>query len=245
MNNTLTYSAPSVWLVYGMVFLPIIVAAALVMIVRAASRKASNRFAIGLGALMVIQFTLAVKGVLRHWEWSVPPILPLLAITFAFTVWFAFSPTGERLVATLPGAWFIGFQLFRLPLELLMNQASLEQVMPPQMTYTGLNFDIITGLTAIPMFWLASRGMMPRWLLFAWNLLGCALLANIVGIAILSTPAIAAFGPNRLNIWIADAPFIWLPGVLVQAALFCHIITMQKLIHGSPITVKFRYRATA
>ena len=245
MNNTLTYSAPSVWLVYGMVFLPIIVAAALVMIVRAASRKASIRFAIGLGALMVLQFTLAVKGVLRHWEWSVPPIMPLLAITFALTVWFAFSPTAERLVAMLPAAWFIGFQIFRLPLELLMNQAAFEQVMPQQMSFSGLNFDIITGLTAIPMFWMASRGMMPRWLLFIWNLLGCALLANVVGIAILSTPAVGAFGPDRLNIWIADAPFIWLPGVLVQAALFCHIITMQKLIHGSSFNVKLRYRATA
>jgi len=40
---------------------------------------------------------------------------------------------------------------------------------------------------------------------------------------------VGAFGPDRLNTWIADPPYIWLPGVLVPAALFGHLLTWRKL----------------
>jgi hypothetical protein len=63
----------------------------------------------------------------------------------------------------------------------------------------------------------------------AWNLLGTLLLVNIVSIAVASLPTFAAFGPDRLNTWVADPPYVWLPGVLVPAALFGHILTWRKL----------------
>ena len=70
---------------------------------------------------------------------------------------------------------------------------------------------------------------MPRWVVAGWNVLGLALLANIVGIAIASTPLFRAFGDDRLNTFVAYPPFVWLPAVLVTGALMGHILVWRKL----------------
>ena len=108
-----------------------------------------------------------------------------------------------------------------------MHHAATHGIMPPQMTFTGLNFDIVSGALALPVAWLAARG--NRFAAIAWNILGSLLLAVIVIIAILSIPAIAAFGPDKLNTWVADPPYVWLPGVLVPVALLGHLLLWRKL----------------
>jgi hypothetical protein len=75
----------------------------------------------------------------------------------------------------------------------------------------------------------ASRSPRSRGLVIAWNVIGTLLLVNIVSIAVASTPMFAAFGPDRLNTWVADAPYVFLPTVLVPAAVFGHALTWRKL----------------
>jgi hypothetical protein len=113
-----------------------------------------------------------------------------------------------------------------------MHRAASDGLMPVQMSFSGRNFDILTGLFAIPVAILAARERAPRGLIVVWNLVGSLLLANIVSIAVASLPMFAAFGPDRLNTWVADPPYVWLPGVLVPAALFGHILTWRKLARG-------------
>jgi hypothetical protein len=64
--------------------------------------------------------------------------------------------------------------------------------------------------------------------------IGTLLLVNIVSIAVASTPMFAAFGPDRLNTWVADAPYVFLPTVLVPAAVFGHALTWRKLAGSTP-----------
>jgi hypothetical protein len=105
--------------------------------------------------------------------------------------------------------------------------------MPEQMSYSGQNSAVV---------WRArpdrgrerggpSYGRATLRLATAWNLLGAALLANIVTVAILSTPRFAFFGsgPERLNVWVMDAPFVWLPAVMVLAALAGHLLVFRAL----------------
>jgi hypothetical protein len=42
-------------------------------------------------------------------------------------------------------------------------------------------------------------------------------------------PMINAYGDYLMNTHVADAPFVWLPGVLVQAALLGHLLVWRKL----------------
>ena len=79
-----------------------------------------------------------------------------------------------------------------------------------------------------------------------WNVRGTLLLVNIVSIAIASTPIFAAFGPDRLNTWVADPPYVFLPSVLVPAAVFGHALTWRKLAieTGGSVTLKRRARSS-
>jgi hypothetical protein len=132
---------------------------------------------------------------------------------------------GRRL-AGLPSWLLVGFASFRLVLELFMHAAAAEGTMPVQMTFgAGLNYDILTGASALVVAAQLRRHDNPV-LLRAWNVFGLALLVSIVTIAVVSTPAIAAFGPHRLNTWVAYAPFIWMITVNVPAALLGHLVNL-------------------
>ena len=56
------------------------------------------------------------------------------------------------------------------------------------------------------------------------------LLVNIIVVAVLSTPAFAYFGADRLNTFVTDVPFVWLPAVMVAAALAGHLIIARALL---------------
>lgn len=185
-----------------------------------------------LGLWMAFTAALASSGLLGDFERRPPPLPVLVAVTFGLAVAIAFSRFGARVMDGVPLAWLVGFQGFRLPLELVMHRASEEGVMPIQMSYSGQNLDIISGVTAILVAWLISRGYSTNRTVWLWNILGSALLVNIVVVAILSLPMFAVWGPEQLNLWITRAPFVWLPTVLVPFALIGHLLLWRKLLRG-------------
>jgi hypothetical protein len=188
------------------------------------------RFAYGAAAWLGLAALLASSGFLAQRGGPPPHFLVLLLPALALPIALGFSRVGDAL-ASLPVALLVGFHGFRLPLELLMHRAAAEGTMPAQMTYTGFNFDIATGVTALLVAGLAARGLAPRWLLLAWNALATLLLLAVLGIAVASLPMFAAFGPEpeRLNTWVAYFPFVWLPAGLVSAAVLGHVLLWRRL----------------
>ena len=61
----------------------------------------------------------------------------------------------------------------------------------------------------------------------------CVLLINVVTVAILGTPRFRYFGDQYLNVWVTYPPFVWLPAVLVLAALAGHLLIFRALIRQS------------
>lgn len=173
---------------------------------------------------------IGLSGVLGRFDLTPPPFALLLAITLLVCAYLGLSRIGAALAAA-PLTWLVGLQAFRLPLELAMHRAAVEGVMPEQMSYTGWNFDILTGITALLLAPLIAAGRAPRRALAAWNALGALLLANVVTIAIASTPMFRAFGkaPHKVNTFVAFFPYVWLPTVLVASALVLHIATARAL----------------
>jgi hypothetical protein len=152
----------------------------------------------------------------------------LFLLTFAAGFGLGFSKFGTRVAKTVPLPLLVFAQGFRLPLELLMHRAALEGTMPNVMSYSGYNFDVVTGASAIVVALLLWRGA-PLWIAKAWNVLGCLLLTTIVVIAFLSSPLVRAFGDDQLNIWVAYVPFVWLPTILVTCAIYGHIVVWKRL----------------
>ena len=177
----------------------------------------------------------AASGTLLDFTASPPRLSRLVAALSISTVIFAFLQPGRWLTERLPLAAVVGFQFFRLPVELLLHQLHEQNVVPVQMTFQGLNFDILTGLSAPVVAYLAHRGAIGRRAVFAWNTMGLVLLATIVVVANLSTPAFRVFAPDARTAFLATRPFVWLPTVLVPAALFAHVVTYRRLAMGAAV----------
>jgi hypothetical protein len=193
------------------------------------ARELGPLLGLGIATAMSLQFWLAHSGILQKWDRFPPPFMLLFVPTLVLTTRLAFSSLGKKLAENLSFMVLVGAQAFRLPLELVMHHAAREGVMPVQLSYSGWNFDVITGATAILVAIVGHRREVARPLLFAWNLMGSALLATVVGIALASMPPIHAFGSDRMNTWVTYAPFVWLPGMLVPIALFLHLLLWRKL----------------
>ena len=178
-------------------------------------------------AWMSATWLAAASGVLRQWDATPPPVAILVAGIVAIAAVIALSGYGRRLATGVPIALLIAVQGFRLPLELAMHEMYERGVMPVQMSYSGRNFDIITGATAFVVSWLVGSGRGGRGLVIAWNLMGLALLVNVVTIAVLSMPLFRYFGDDRLNVWVTYSPFVWLPAVMVLAALAGHLLIFR------------------
>jgi hypothetical protein len=194
----------------------------------AASRQAT-RAAVGIGAIGLVGAAAALSGILSDTTRRPPAMLFVLLLSVAATVSAARSSFGAR-VARLPLWALVGAQAFRLPLELVMHRAAQAGVMPSEMTFGGLNYDIVTGASALLLGVALYRGKVLLPLVTAWNVMGSVLLAIIVGVAFAAMPFIGAFGPEHVNTWVLRFPYVWLPTILVQAALFGHIVIFRRLL---------------
>jgi len=238
--NSFLDPAPSAAVVTVFCALVVAVAGTAVAGVSAASRsrgedvsttaRRTRSFAIGLGTWMLVTLLAAASGMLASFETFPPPVMPVIGLSLVLSTTLAFSRLGGLIAAELPIAALVGFQAFRLPLELVLHRLSYEGVLPVQMSYDGMNFDIVTGISAVLVALWAAFGTLPRLVLVLWNLLGLGLLLTIVTIALLSTPVpFRVFMNEPANTIITTAPFLWLPVVLVQAAWIGHLLVFRRL----------------
>ena len=198
-----------------------------------AARRRALVVVLSAASWMTVTWFAAARGILRNWDATPPPFALLVAAMIALSCIIAFGPQGRRLALGVPLWMLVAVQSFRLPLELAMHAMYERGVVPQQMTYSGWNFDIVTGMTAVVVAAMMRAGRAPRWIVAAWNVVGFALLLNIVTIAIVSTPRVQAFGPDRINVWVMDPPYVWLPAVMVLAALAGHLLIFRALSHAA------------
>ena len=198
-----------------------------------ASQSSARRAAVTTGAAtaawMALTWFAAASGVLGKWEATPPPFALLVLGVIVVSVTLSFGPLGTRIAQELPLWVLIAVQGFRVPLEIAMHALVARGIMPVQMSYSGRNFDIVTGATAVALAIALATTAVPRWVIVVWNAMGTVLLANILLIAIASMPMFHLFGVDRLNVWVAEPPFVWLASVLVLTALAGHLLIFRKL----------------
>jgi hypothetical protein len=88
----------------------------------------------------------------------------------------------------VPPHWLVLLQSFRIAVELLLLGAFINEKLPVQMTFEGRNFDVVTGLLALPVGYLMAKGRISRKFAIVFNIIGLVLLLNILVIAVLSMP---------------------------------------------------------
>jgi hypothetical protein len=220
---------PGIALLLALVFVAGVYAAERRVFDASLARRHALLAALGIGGFMACVAALALSGLLGRFDVRPPPLMLWMVGTLGGALAVGLSPLGKRLATGLPLVALVGFQAFRLPLELVMHRAAVEGVMPSIMSYGGYNFDIVSGATALVLALLLARGPVARRLVVAWNVLGSLLLAVIVTIAFLATPLIRAFGETQINAWITQFPYAWM-AIMVSAALLGHVLLARRLL---------------
>jgi hypothetical protein len=187
-----------------------------------------------------LSFTLivAASGWLTDFGTNPPRIFLLMLPAIAGVLFALFSSKIFNYVNVLNNFWLIYVQGFRILMEVILWMLYRYKVIPVQMTFEGLNFDILIGLTApIVAYYCFSKNKWSYKVAIAWNIAGLILLLNIVVVAVLSAPLpFRVFTNEPANTIVFGFPFVWLPVFVVPLALVIHLLSLKKLTRMTATT---------
>jgi hypothetical protein len=156
-------------------------------------------------------------------------------------------PAGQRLAATLPVALLIGFQVFRVGVELTITELHHQGLAPQLLTLPGGNVELLVAVSAPIFAWIATRGAVGRRVALGWNVLGLLSLLNVAARAVLSSP-----GPLNLihaevpNVAFGSFPFGLIPGFMAPLAFATHMLTFRALrLAGQSSKTPMNHRAAS
>ncbi len=202
----------------------------LVRTVAPTGRTASwrNR-AVGAAAAWLITHALVAESGVLEID-TLPPTIPVYWIaTMTFSVMLVRSTVGKQL-SMLPLGILVGLMAYRLPLEILLHLLYESGDLPVQMTWSGRNWDVITGVLGLILGVVSIWRVLPWGLVLAFNVLGLALLLNVVTITLLSAPlSIRQFLNDPPVVLVFHAPYNWIVNVHVWTALTGHLLIFRAL----------------
>jgi len=131
-------------------------------------------------------------------------------------------------------SWIIAIHIIRIAVELILYGLYLDGEIPKLMTFAGSNWDILSGITAIPILLLYRCKRLPKTLFIIWNWFAIALLLIIVISAILSAPfPFQRFAFEQPDVGVLKFPYTLLPSVIVPIVFLSHacLLRSSKTIH--------------
>lgn len=179
--------------------------------------------AIGTVVWLCVVFLVVQAGDLRHQQGR---LLLFAATMNAVSLVVGLSPVG-RWLSLLPLPALVAFQAFRLPLELVLHSWVGQGVIPATMTWSGRNWDIISGVVALVAALFCRRSTTSAWIA---NGVGLVLLANVIRVAVLSSPV--SFGwpvAPKLEL-IFYIPYVLIIPVCIGGALIGHVALTRALL---------------
>jgi hypothetical protein len=154
-------------------------------------------------------------------------LLPMMVIALLFV-----TKRGREWIDSSNTRKIYLVHLVRIPVELLLYSLYINKAVPELMTFSGINFDILSGITAPVLYYFGViKQALPRFVMLLWNLVCLALLANIVYHAVFAAPLpFQKFGFEQPNIAVLYFPFTWLPAFIVPFVFFAHLVSIRQLV---------------
>ncbi len=174
----------------------------------------------------IVAFSLTVlSGAPKHHFIPVSPIL--LISVFMLCLWFSFSRYGLVLGSNFSLPVLTGFQSFRIPLELILHRWAEIGTVPETMTWTGQNYDIVSGVLALIFAPLTTRRKF-----FAWipSIVGLLLLINVLRVVLMSSPFPFSWPLERPLQLIIYMPYALIVPLCVAPALIGHLVVIRRLL---------------
>jgi hypothetical protein len=190
--------------------------------------KAIAGIALWIGLITV----LSLSGFFNDFSRLPPRPLFLLLVAMAAIIIVAFSRPVQQILNVTPPHWLVYLQSFRIGVEILLWLSFTKNLIPVQMSWEGYNYDVLSGLLALPAGYLMARyPSKARTVGIAYNTIGILLLLNILVIAVLSMPTPFRYFTNEpANTIVGRFPFIFLPAVLVVLAIALHVFSLRQLL---------------
>lgn len=223
----------------GMGILAVVCASILIVGVKLGLEKAQvvnrkvvfNRFAGFVVCWLVFVSIISITGLIN--DFSMPPkFLVILIVPMLSIYWWSRKSWLHEVLRNVPDQWLLYFQVFRIPVELLLWKLWMSGVVPIQMSFAGLNWDIFSGILGPVAAILIT--FLPPWrksVLISYNVIGLLLLLNIVVVAMLSTPTPFRYFMNEpANRIVVQFPVVLLPAVLVPIAYLLHWFSLKQLL---------------
>lgn len=191
--------------------------------------KIANKVLVICISWLILQGIIAYTGFYNETLLEMPPRLPMMVLIPLVILIFLFSLKKSRsFITKIQLHHLIIIHCIRIPVEMVLYGLYISKAVPQIMTFTGRNYDILAGITAPIIAFMAMKGNLQyRKIILAWNLVSLVLLLNIVIHAVLSLPVpIQKFGFDQPNIAVLYFPFIWLPLFIVPVVLFSHLTSI-------------------
>ncbi len=177
--------------------------------------------------LILISF-ISLTGFFQNTN-TIPP--RFLIVLIGNIVFIAFLYSNLKIVS-LDYRYAMLVHALRIPVEITLHFLFLRKQVPEIMTFNGLNFDIIIGISALIFFILSQlfKVNLGTKTILIWNIIGLLFLMNILVIAILSAPLpIQQLAFEQPNIAVLSFPYILLPSFIVPIVFLTHIILIKQL----------------
>jgi hypothetical protein len=183
-----------------------------------------------------IWYFVADRGFFLDTAATPPRVIFMMGPVVLFIIALFVTKKGKQFIDSLDLKRLTMLHIVRLPVEIVLMILAIHKTIPDLLTYEGRNFDIIMGLTALPMVWfIFSRGVSKKVLLW-WNILGVVLLFNVVIHGVLSLPVpFQQFAMEQPNIAMLYAPYNLLPGVIVPLVMFSQLAAIRQLLRNNPL----------
>jgi hypothetical protein len=204
-------------------------------IVAAAARAFSRRAALTTAAVLGIWFTyvgaLALSGVISNASLRPPGIAFVVLPAFAFVaVFFVRSPIGGRVSLAFPVWALIGFETYRVGVELFLHRLAGDGLVPKMLTFEGANFELAIALSAPIAAWICTQGRPGLRVSLAWNALGLLSLANVATRALLTAPGpLHVLHSDVPNVAFGIFPYTFVPGFFAPLAVATHALAIRAI----------------
>lgn len=178
-------------------------------------------------SFLVWQTIISVLALLRVFEQKPGIFIAVIMGTVLLTI----VSLKSIKTAALNSKLLLSIHILRIPVELVLYQLYRQHKIPLSMTYKGVNFDIIMGISALILllYTLRSKNHINRSFFIGWNILGIGFLLFIVVLAILSSPLpIQQFAFDQPNLAVLAFPYCLLPAGVVPVVLVAHILLLRK-----------------
>jgi len=194
-------------------------------------RRALIITAVLLFGWLILTSVIAFRGTLLDFTSTPPKILIVVVPAALAVIYISTSARVNEMIKVIPSGWLVYIQSFRVLMEIFLWLLFLENIIPRQMTFEGLNYDVLVGLSApFIAYYALTEKKWPRIVAVLWNIAGLLLVTNIFIIALLSTPSpLRQFFNEPSNTIIAYFPFVWIPAFIVPFAYLMHVLSIKQI----------------